>query len=76
MGPLTIQTSFDEFNLDVRVSYRDAAPEFPDQRPSNQQIMSEEGAKRLAGFMLRRNADRVRADHRDGVARVHFHFDH
>jgi hypothetical protein len=26
--------------------------------------------------MLRRNADRVRADMHNGMARVHFHFDH
>jgi hypothetical protein len=26
--------------------------------------------------MLRRNADRVRSDARDGQALVHFHFDH
>jgi NCS2 family nucleobase:cation symporter-2 len=76
-GPLVMEASFDEFNLDVRISYRGAAPEFPDQRPSNEQIRaSEEGAKLLAGFMLRRNADRVRAESKDGVARVHFHFDH
>jgi xanthine permease XanP len=75
-GPLAIEASFDEFNLDVRVSYHGPAPVFPDQRPSNDQIRSEEGAKLLAGFMLRRNADRVRADSKDGIARVHFHFDH
>ena len=76
-GPLVVEASFDEFNLDVRVTYRGQAPAFPDQRPSNEQIRaSEEGAKLLAGFMLRRNADRVRAECNDGVARVHFHFDH
>jgi xanthine permease XanP len=76
-GPLVLEASFDEFNLDVRVSYRGQAPAFPDQRPSNELIRaSEEGAKLLAGFMLRRNADRVRAESKDGVARVHFHFDH
>jgi hypothetical protein len=37
---------------------------------------SEEGTRLLAGYMLRRNADRVRADMHDGLARVHFHFDH
>jgi len=32
--------------------------------------------RRLAGFMLRRNADGVRSEAHDGVATVHFHFDH
>ena len=76
-GPVTIEASFDEFNLDVRVVYRGEPPPLPDRRPSNEEIMeSEQGARLLAGFMLRRNADRVRADMHNGMARVHFHFDH
>jgi NCS2 family nucleobase:cation symporter-2 len=75
--PATIEASFDEFNLDVRVIYRGEAPSLPDRRPSNDEIMeSERGARLFAGFMLRRNADRVRADAHNGMARVHFHFDH
>jgi len=76
-GPVTIEASFDEFNLDVRVMYRGEPPPLPDRRPTNEEIMeSEQGARMLAGFMLRRNADRVRADMHNGTARVHFHFDH
>jgi NCS2 family nucleobase:cation symporter-2 len=76
-GPLVVEASFDEFNLDVRVIYSGEAPRFPDKRPSNDEIReSAEGTKLLAGFMLRRNADRVRAERKDGIARVHFHFDH
>ena len=76
-GPVTIEVSFDEFNLDVRVIYRGEAPPLPDRRPSKEEVMeSEQGARLLAGFILRRNADRVRADTHDGTARVHFHFDH
>jgi xanthine permease XanP len=76
-GPITIEASFDEFNLDVRVVYQGHPPPLPDRRPTNDEIMeSEQGARMLAGFMLRRNADRVRADMHNGMARVHFHFDH
>jgi xanthine permease XanP len=76
-GPLVIEASFDEFNLDVRVSYEGPALEFPDRRPSVEQIRGSEDATRLlAGFMLRRNADRIRSDWKDGRAGVHFHFDH
>ncbi len=76
-GPITLEASFDEFNLDIRVSYQGEALEFPDRRPSNEQIRdSDNGVRLLAGFMLRRNADRVRSDAKDGRALVHFHFDH
>jgi NCS2 family nucleobase:cation symporter-2 len=76
-GPVTIEASFDEFSLDVRVVYRGEPPPLPDRRPTNEEIMEgEQGARMLAGFMLRRNADRVRADMHNGMARVHFHYDH
>jgi hypothetical protein len=39
-------------------------------------MASDEGQRRLAGFMLRRLADRVQSAHRDGRSTVLFHFDH
>ena len=76
-GPLEIEARFDEFNLDLRVSYVGPPLALPDKRPSNEEIMaSEEGQRRLAGFMLRRYADRVQSTHRAGRSTVLFHFDH
>jgi NCS2 family nucleobase:cation symporter-2 len=76
-GPIVVEASFDEFNLDVRVKYQGEPLTFPDQRPSLAEIReSEDGARRFAGFMLRRNADRTRSEWKDGRARVLFHFDH
>jgi NCS2 family nucleobase:cation symporter-2 len=76
-GPLEITASFDEFNLDVRMSYAGVPLELPDKRPSNEEIMaSEEGQRKLAGFMLRRYADRVAATHKAGRSTILFHFDH
>jgi NCS2 family nucleobase:cation symporter-2 len=76
-GPLEIEATFDEFNLDLRVSYAGPPLELPEKRPSNEEIMaSEEGQRRLAGFMLRRYADRVRGTHRAGRSTILFHFDH
>jgi len=76
-GPIVIEASFDEFNLEVRVLYSGEMPEFLDTRPTNEEILENpDGSKLLGGFMLRRNADRVRADRKDGLTRVHFHFDH
>jgi NCS2 family nucleobase:cation symporter-2 len=76
-GPLRVRASFDEFRLDLQVSYDGPPLELPEQRPSNEEIMaSEAGQRRLAGFMLRRYADRVSSTHRAGRSRVLFHFDH
>lgn len=76
-GPIEIAASFDEFNLDVRISYEGAALEFPEQRPSNREIVAtENGARLLAGFMLRRCADRLRSQIKDQKASVLLHYDH
>jgi xanthine permease XanP len=76
-GPLTIEASFDEFSLDVRLMYTGDMLEFPDRRPSEHDIIeTEDGARRLAGFMLRHNADRVRSEVKGGRIVVLFHFDH
>ena len=76
-GPMEIEATFDEFNMDIRVSYMGPLLELPEKRPTNEEIMeTEDGHRRLAGFMLRRLADRVSAAHRAGRSTVTFHFDH
>jgi NCS2 family nucleobase:cation symporter-2 len=76
-GALELEASFDEFRLDVRLRYRGTALSFPQSRPSLQQIQeSADGARLLAGFLLRKNADRVRAEQDGNHALVWFHFDH
>jgi NCS2 family nucleobase:cation symporter-2 len=76
-GPLEIDAAFDEFSLDIRISYMGPPLELPNKRPTNEEIMdSEEGQRKLAGFMLRRFADRVAATHRGNRSTILFHFDH
>ena len=76
-GSIEVEASFDEFNLNLRVSYAGPPLELPDKRPSNEDIMaSEAGQRRLAGFMLRRYADGVQSRYRAGRSTILFHFDH
>lgn len=76
-GPLKVAATFDEYNLDLRVSYDGAPLELPDTRPTPEEILeSEDGERRLAGFMLRQFADRVAVSHRGTRSTVLFHFDH
>jgi NCS2 family nucleobase:cation symporter-2 len=75
-GPLEITSSFDEFNLDVHIAYMGDALEFPERRPSNREIVGDNGARLLAGFLLRRCADRLRSQSKDGRATVLLHYDH
>jgi len=76
-GDLLITARFDEFNLDVSIFYKGEQLEFPTRRPSIHQIRDDdEGARLLAGYLLRQNADRIRSERKDSHAVVHFHFDH
>jgi NCS2 family nucleobase:cation symporter-2 len=76
-GPIELQASFDEFNLDVRMAYEGEPLEFPMTRPTNDEIRtSADGLRRLAGYMLRRNANRIDSTFGAGRVSVHFHFDH
>jgi xanthine permease XanP len=76
-GPLEIEATFDEFSLDIRVTYMGPLLELPERRPTPDEIIeSEGGQRRLAGFMLRRFADRVATTHKAGRSTILFHFDH
>jgi NCS2 family nucleobase:cation symporter-2 len=76
-GPLEIEASFDEFSLNLRVSYDGPPLDMPERRPTNEEIMaSDDGARQLAGFLLRKHADRVQATHKAGRSTILFHFDH
>lgn len=76
-GSVLITARFDEFNLDIEVSYIGKPLEFPTRRPAIEQIRDEdEGVRLLAGYLLRQNADRIRAERKHGRCIVHFHFDH
>jgi hypothetical protein len=49
----------------------------PERRPTNEEIMaSDDGARQLAGFLLRKHADRVQSTHTAGRSAIVFHFDH
>jgi xanthine permease XanP len=76
-GPIELRASFDEFDLDLRIGYTGPPLELPETRPSHEDIIaSEEGVRKLAGFILRRYADRVEVTHEAARTTILFHFDH
>jgi NCS2 family nucleobase:cation symporter-2 len=72
-----IEASFDEFNLDVGVRYKGAPLVIPEVRPTPREIVSrEDGERLLAGYLLRRSADRINCKASGGTAEVQLHYDH
>jgi xanthine permease XanP len=76
-GKIAAEVSFDEFNLDVNLRYDGVLMEFPQERPTQVDLLSDEtGVAKLAGFLIRNYVDRIKSDCVDGRCRIQFHFDH
>jgi hypothetical protein len=76
-GPIRLDISFDEFKIEATITYDGAALDFPARPPTEDEIIeTEEGARQLAGFLIRRYADRLHATSKDGRAVVELLFDH
>ena len=72
-GPIKLRASFDEFDVDLQVSYFGTELEFPDQPPSRQELVaSEDGQRRLAGYLIRRQADSVTNTSGESAFSLHF----
>jgi xanthine permease XanP len=72
-----IEASFDEFNLDLRVRYTGDPLVISETKPSPREIVaSDDGERLLAGYLLRRNADRITCRSAGSRAEVHLHYDH
>ncbi|NLI12242.1 MAG: purine/pyrimidine permease, partial [Peptococcaceae bacterium] len=72
-----MEVGFDEFNLDVNIRYQGVLMEFPDARPTEEELLHDENAFiKLSGFLMRHYADRIKSDSKGGACYVQFHFDH
>lgn len=76
-GTITAEIKFDEFNLDADLRYEGGLMEFPQQRPTEADVLSDErGVAKLAGFLIRNYVDRIRSESVDSRCWIQFHFDH
>jgi xanthine permease XanP len=76
-GPIRLDISYDEFVIDAGVTYVGVPLEFPTKPPTKEEVIeTEDGQRRLAGFLIRRYADRMAATKRDDQTVVRLHFDH
>jgi len=76
-GPIAVEIGYDEFDIDVTLTYRGAPLELTGQLPTQDEILeSEEGVRRLAAFLIMQRSDKVRASANAGVATLALHFRH
>jgi len=75
--PIAMEVVFDEFNLDINISYCGILMEFPQIRPGEQDLLADENAFiKLSGYLMRHYADRIKSEYKDGRCFIQFHFDH
>ena len=76
-GAVELRVSFDEFSLHADLDYAGLELALPAQRPTPDEIIdSEDGVRRLAGYLLRRSADAISVSSRDGHQQVQVFFEH
>jgi xanthine permease XanP len=76
-GPIALTVSYDEFDIDAKLTYAGLPMELPDWAPSHDELLeTEDGPRRLAGFMVRRQADRAQSTIEHGATVLNLHFKH
>jgi xanthine permease XanP len=76
-GAVTMEVSFDEYNLDVDIQYRGRLIEISELKPSPEELYERpEALVQLAGFLIRQFADKVSAQEKDGDCLLRLHFEH
>lgn len=76
-GPVQVAAKFDEFNLDLNVVYQGKPMLFPGQGAAQYEALAaEDRIGYLAGFLVQRMVDRVKASEQNGECAIRLHFDH
>ncbi len=74
---LKVHVTFDEFNLDVYISYNGLPVTFSEKQPSATELLQDENPlPALSNFLMSKNTDSIKSSVKDEQCRVHFHFDH
>jgi fatty-acyl-CoA synthase len=73
---LDVRFSFDNFNLGVDLVYQGTAPEFPEKRPTAEELLSDGRAiAHLAGYLVRSYADQMNSSCQEGLCRIQLYFE-
>ena len=76
-GAIRLEVSYDEFVIEAVVTYAGTPLAFPTHAPTRDEILeADDGQQRLAGFLVRRYADKVATTGRDSLNIVRLRFDH
>ena len=76
-GPILVEIGYDEFDIDVTMTYPGNPLKLGGHLPTRDEILeSEDGVGRLAAFLIAQRSDKVRATASGGIATLALHFRH
>ena len=76
-GPILVEIGYDEFDIDVTMTYPGNPLKLGGHLPTRDEILeSEDGVGRLAAFLIAQRSDKVRATAGGGIATLALHFRH
>jgi xanthine permease XanP len=76
-GPVTVEVGYDEFDIDATILYFGIPLEMTGHMPTPDEILeTEDGARRLAAYLIRQRSDDVAASADGQVAKLRLHFRH
>jgi xanthine permease XanP len=75
-GPVRAEARFDEFNLDLSISYEGDVLDLSPQRLDLESDQVESALAHIAGHLIRQLTDRIKCDSKNGQAKILLHFEH
>ena len=76
-GKVRLEVSFDEYNLVVKVIYNGVLMEFPEKRPTDEELLNDDNALvRLSGFLMRKYSKKIESCIMGEHCILRFHFEH
>ena len=76
-APVHLEARFDEYRLELEFSYRGRAMAFPESRPEpGELLLDPQAMDRMAGYLVRRYADKISAVENGDACRVKLSFEH
>jgi NCS2 family nucleobase:cation symporter-2 len=73
-SPINLTLTYDEFDITAKLIYRGKPLQLLDLPPSADEILKEDGHLLLAGFLLKRQSDRIHSHSKDGECLLQLRF--
>ena len=76
-GPVHVEALFDEYNLNIDVTYKGEPMEFPGSPPTEDELMLDKSSlARMSGFMIQFMAEKVTSTVNSGFCKVGIYITH